>query len=345
MTEKSEKPTPRRLQQAKKDGDVARSKLCQAAFSTAGVCGGIAVAHSWFITEAHIWIRACFLGSTRDLSPTLHQGALLAAKLMGCVGIGASAGAFVGAACIGGLHWSPGLLFPAERLGGDKPGPLARLFSRHRLGELGRGASLVVAMLGFGVLASRDLVTSVVTSSSRSAGTWNAWLYPLATSAVASVLVTLGFLGLAEGLWARRAWNQKLRMSRDEVRREHKDAEGDPTYRHQRKSAHRALLQSGPQRGIASGSVVLVNPTHLAVVLRYAKSECDAPYVVAKATGQEAQMLRIEARRLGIPIVKDIPLARSLIRLDVGEEIPEQLYRAAAAVLAGLTQGSPLEKV
>jgi type III secretion protein U len=78
---------------------------------------------------------------------------------------------------------------------------------------------------------------------------------------------------------------------------------------------------------------VVVNPTHIAVALRYASDECEAPYLVAKAREQEALDLRREAVRLGIPVVRDIPLARSLIHYDVGEEIPAELYEAAAAVL------------
>ena len=78
---------------------------------------------------------------------------------------------------------------------------------------------------------------------------------------------------------------------------------------------------------------MVVNPTHIAVALRYAPDECEAPYLVAKGREEDALAIRREAKALGISIVRDIPLARSLIHYDVGEEIPEELYRAAAAVL------------
>jgi type III secretion protein U len=77
----------------------------------------------------------------------------------------------------------------------------------------------------------------------------------------------------------------------------------------------------------------VVNPTHIAVALRYEESECEAPYIVAKGREEDALKLRKQAEELKIPIVRDIPLARSLVHYDVGEEVPEELYKAAAAVL------------
>ena len=90
--------------------------------------------------------------------------------------------------------------------------------------------------------------------------------------------------------------------------------------------------------------VVVVNPTHIAVALRYAPNETDAPYLVARGREDDAAAIRAEARRLNIPIVKDIALARSLIQFDLGEEIPEELYRAAAAVLKVALDSKPLNR-
>ncbi|MBS1150521.1 MAG: flagellar biosynthesis protein FlhB, partial [Myxococcaceae bacterium] len=89
----------------------------------------------------------------------------------------------------------------------------------------------------------------------------------------------------------------------------------------------------GAARGVHKATAVVVNPTHIAVALRYDEAECDAPYIVAK--GQEADALNLKraAKDLGIPVVRNIPLARSLVQFDVGEEVPEELYQAAAALL------------
>ncbi len=148
---------------------------------------------------------------------------------------------------------------------------------------------------------------------------------------LAAALLLLGALD-----WAlvRRRHRRALRMTRDEVRREHKEDEGDPAHRSERRRRHRALLEAGP---VSRATVVVVNPTHVAVALRHERGGEDAPRVVAKGTGLAAARIRSEARRAGVPVVRDVPLARALHRLaEVGDEIPEELYEAAAAVLAHL---------
>jgi len=84
---------------------------------------------------------------------------------------------------------------------------------------------------------------------------------------------------------------------------------------------------------VKAASVVVVNPVHVAVALRWAPEECDAPYLVARGRAEEARAIRAEALALGIPVVRDVALARGLVQYDVGEEVPEELYRAAAVVL------------
>jgi len=130
-----------------------------------------------------------------------------------------------------------------------------------------------------------------------------------------------------------------MRMTRDEVRREYRESEGDPLVKGQRRAIHRALAQGGPARGLAQANALVVNPTHFAVALRYVPGECEAPYVVARGHDRDALALRLEAESMGLPIVRDVPLARSLIRLELGEEIPEELFHAAAAVLKVAQEG------
>jgi type III secretion protein U len=115
------------------------------------------------------------------------------------------------------------------------------------------------------------------------------------------------------------------------VVRERRDEEGDPRHRAERRRLQRALAGAGPVRRAAC---VVVNPTHVAVALEHARGSDEAPVVLAKGLGEAAARLRAEARRAGVPIVRDVALARALYRLaEVGDAIPEELYDAAAAVL------------
>jgi type III secretion protein U len=135
-------------------------------------------------------------------------------------------------------------------------------------------------------------------------------------------------------------------MSRDDVKQEHKSSDGDPHQKAERKALQRKLVLGGPARGVAKATAVVVNPTHVAVALRYAPEECEAPYVVARGCEDEALQIRSGARALGIPLLKNVPLARTLVHLDVGEAIPEELYQAVAGILKAaleMAQSNPQE--
>ena len=123
-------------------------------------------------------------------------------------------------------------------------------------------------------------------------------------------------------------------MSKDEVRREHKEAEGDPQHKAARERAYHELLAQATVANVRTASVVVVNPTHLACALRYDEKEGDeAPVVVASGEGELAARIVREAEAYGVPVVRDVPLARALVELQVGEVIPEALYEAVAEVL------------
>jgi type III secretion protein U len=126
-------------------------------------------------------------------------------------------------------------------------------------------------------------------------------------------------------------------MTRAEVERDLREDEGDPRQRGERRRLH-ASLAGGPSRA----ACLVVNPTHVAVALAHRPGDDDPPVVVAKGSGRLATALRREARRLGIPVVPERELARALFRLtDPGEAIPEELYEAAAAVLAHVHGSAP----
>jgi flagellar biosynthesis protein FlhB len=161
-------------------------------------------------------------------------------------------------------------------------------------------------------------------------GAWRA--LPALSGLALELAAALAAFGAIDWALARSRHRRALLMTRDEVRREPKEDEGDPAYKSERRRLHRGLLEAG---ALSRAAVVVVNPTRIAVALRHDRDGDEAPRVVAKGCGAAAARIRSEARRAGIPIVHDVPLARALHRLaDVGDEIPEELYEAAAAVLA-----------
>jgi flagellar biosynthesis protein FlhB len=132
-------------------------------------------------------------------------------------------------------------------------------------------------------------------------------------------------------------WRYRKRhmMTKDELRREMKDDEGDPLLRGQRKRRHRELVRRSAVAETRRADALIVNPTHIAIAIRYRKDEGFAPKVLAKGKGVLAEVMRDAARGSGIPIVQDIPLARLLYKkVKVGGSVPAETYRAVAAVLA-----------
>jgi len=155
-----------------------------------------------------------------------------------------------------------------------------------------------------------------------------------------SILVRIGLavlvVGVADWAFQRWRWEKNLRMSVQDVRDERKQSEGDPKLksrireRAQKMSSSRRMLDD-----VDSASVVVTNPTHYAVALQYERGVSEAPKVVAKGIDHLATRIRERAEEAGVPILERPPLARDLHRMvEVGDEIPPELYRAVAAVLS-----------
>ena len=142
-------------------------------------------------------------------------------------------------------------------------------------------------------------------------------------------------VGLSDYLY--QWWQQEkdLRMSRQDLKDEHKREEGDPKIKSQMKKQQRAATQRKMLTNVPEASVVLTNPTHIAVALKYDRQSMAAPVVVAKGTGALAMRIRRIAQEHGIPVLERKPLARALhAMVDVDQEIPMSLYKAIAEILA-----------
>ena len=142
-------------------------------------------------------------------------------------------------------------------------------------------------------------------------------------------------LGLFDLYRQRRRLSVKLKMTKEEVRREHKDLEGDPHIKARIRRLRREMMRRRMMSDVPKATVVITNPTHYAVALRYEPHGSAAPVVVAKGLDLVALRIRAIAEEHGIAIVENPPLARTLYRsAEIGTEIPEDLYRTVAEILA-----------
>lgn len=142
-------------------------------------------------------------------------------------------------------------------------------------------------------------------------------------------------LGAFDYVWQRYDFEQKLRMTKQEVRDEYRQTEGDPQVKSKMKARHRRLLQTRTAAEVARADVVTTNPTHYAVALRYDYRRMPAPKVVAKGQRLWAKLIVRIARQHQVPVVENKPLTRSLYQtVEVGQEVPPHLYRAVAELMA-----------
>ena len=332
-SDRTEEPTPRRLRQAREQGQAPRSRTLGATLALVGASAGALLGLERLAVQLADWARSLLGG--RGLAP---GRALVEAERLVVEGSLTVALPAMGGAAVAGLlvvGWAPTAKTLAPRLTRlSLTAGLRRVFSLRALGEVGRSLLLAGVLLPLLLAEALGVLPDVLRlpSVDRPATALH-WLRPAATALWTHALTLLFLLSILEVIWVKHRHRRALRMTREEVRREHREQEGDPRHRAHRRAAHRQLLQAGRARGVEKATVLVVNPTHLAVGLRWAPEECDAPYLVARGRAADAAELRRRADALGIPVVRDVALARSLVMHDVGEEVPEELFQAAAAVL------------
>jgi flagellar biosynthetic protein FlhB len=147
--------------------------------------------------------------------------------------------------------------------------------------------------------------------------------------------LAIGVLAGLDYLYQRYEWERGLRMTRTEVKMEHRESEGDPQVKARIRTLQRDMARNRMMAAVPKADVVITNPTHLAVALQYDQKAMEAPVVIAKGAGYIAERIKEIARDHGIAVVEDKFIARTLYKLvDVGREIPVDLYRAVAEILA-----------
>lgn len=336
---RTEPPTPRRLREARRRGEVARSAELTLAAAFLGGLAALAAGGPAAAGELARLLRGALAGApgaAPDPSAVLRAAAGAVLRLALPPALGAlAAGALAGALQVGVGVFPEALRPRLDRI--DPLRGLRRLASGAQLVQAGLGVAKAAALVAVALAWLRG--ASSLAGLPRASPGAPLRAAPALLSLALGLGAALALFGALDWLLARRRHRRALLMTKDEVRRELREDEGDPAHRAEHRRRHRALLEAGP---IARATVVVVNPSHVAVALRHERGEEGAPRVVAKGSGRAAARIRSAARRAGVPIVRDVPLARALLRLaEVGDEIPEALYEAAAAVLAHLYYARP----
>jgi flagellar biosynthetic protein FlhB len=342
--ERTEQPTSKRVEEARKQGQVPRSAELNAAAVMLLAGGGLHFMGAHLGTQLHDLMRSGLslsreetLDESRALgifaNEVLH--ALIAcAPLLGLTLVAA----FIAPIAIGGWNLS----FEALAPNFDKLNPvsgLERIFSPRSIVEL---AKAFAKFLFIGSVAAWLLWSHTGELMGLGSEPIDSALSHAATLAGHSFLVLAGTMGVIAGidvplqLWQH---NQKLKMSRQEIKEEAKEADGSPEMKGRIRRVQQELARRRMMQEVPKANVIVTNPTHFAVALRYDEKRMRAPIVVAKGADEIAARIRAVATEHNVPIFEAPPLARALHRnVDLGGEIPSNLYVAVAQVLTYIYQ-------
>ncbi len=342
--ERTESPSQKRLDDAREKGQVPRSRDLTAAavvlagglglYSMGSLLGGrmLALMHDGLSVT-----RTDALDSGRMVLQFEHaaaQGLLAAAPVLGVL----LAAALVAPLAIGGWNFSARALVPDfSRL--DPIAGFGRVFSLRGVIELLKALARFVVVGLVAVLVLRRQFHSFTALGLEPVRAATGHALAMCGTALIALGGALGAIALIDAPLALWQHHKSLRMSRDELREEHKDAEGSPEVKSRVRRAQQALARRRMMQEVPKADVVVMNPTHYAVALRYDEQRMRAPVVVAKGRDLIALKIRELAAEHHIPTIEAPPLARALhASCELGDEIPARLYAAVAKVLTYVYQ-------
>jgi flagellar biosynthesis protein FlhB len=327
--------TPSRRRRAQRDGNSARSSELSGIVAFAAGLGALAAVLPVIAAAAAQTLRA-----NAALPRAMDARAAAVTVVVACIPAAAAAlgGAGMSLAQTGGLRPAP-LRFALAKLAPHAG--LKRMFG----GEAAVGAARALVALGLALAVCGPLAAHVFAIALRAASPLDAAQATRDAAFAACVAAACAgalFAGADYALVLRR-WLRSLRMTFDDYKRDMKEQDGDPHARSRRRQLHRSLGRASVRR-THEASFVVVNPTHVAVGLRYRPPDVPVPEIVVRAVDDAALAVRAIAERAAIPVVHDAPLARWLLRAgEPGRPIPAETFVAVAEVIAALVHAGVLD--
>ncbi|MCW5655617.1 EscU/YscU/HrcU family type III secretion system export apparatus switch protein [Hydrogenophaga sp.] len=336
--------TAQRLKKARQDGQVARSKD----LSNLAVLGGGAVALLVLAPMGFEQLRSTLRAQLKFDHRALQQPELVLQRLVEGFSQGLMLylplGVLVLAIALAAIFASGSWALSTKPITPDlsRLSPFAgigRLFSKQQLVDTAKlaGITAVVGVVAWQFISSHvELFGTLVMQPLESAlGQLGNWM----TLGVGLLLLVVTFFAVIDVPAQKFLHHQRLRMSHDEVKREHKESEGDPHVKSQRRARQRELAQRNSVSAVPRADLVVMNPTHYAVAIRYDDATMNAPRVIAKGTDLVAMKIRDVAKAHKVPVLQSPMLARALYaHTEIDAEVPSALYTAVAQVLAYVYQ-------
>jgi flagellar biosynthesis protein FlhB len=339
MSDKTEEPTPKRLREARKKGQVPKSQdAIQAFLFLIGFSVLIGIGPSLTTNLKAFAIRYIELSTTSTmLSTDALYNVFTDSITFLLINLSPMLGAIMVTAIV--INYAQvGSLFTFETIKPslNKINPfngIKKWFSPQTFIELLKTLIkfAIVIFLAYGII--KDLIRPLVLSVGSDLQNMNLLLKKMIMSFTYKVAVVFIVIAGADYFLQKKMMMKNLKMSKDEIKREYKQDEGDPMFKHKRKELAHELIFNNMMKKARKATAVVVNPIHMAAAIYYERGKSSAPVIVAKGRNLIAEQLKQIAREEGIPIIRNISLAQALNKLELDEQIPEHLYTAVAEVL------------
>ncbi|MDR1736020.1 MAG: flagellar biosynthesis protein FlhB [Oscillospiraceae bacterium] len=339
--ERTEKATPHKRQEARKKGQVLKSAEVSTAVMTMAMFAAMYIFGGAIFSNLSSMAQGALEGAAAPVAPTMNN---LHLKVVGSAWdvlrimlpiflVSVGIGVLVNVAQVGFLYSTETIRPKLSKISPFQG--FKRIFSMRSLVEMLKTV-LKVAVVGYVVYSDYTRMLGTFANLSeltvgQAAASLVSDIFSMAFKASAALLV----IGFADYLYQWWEYERNLKMTKQEIKQEYKMQEGDPQIKARRRQKQREMSMMRMMQSLPKADVVITNPTHYAIALRYNEEEAPAPVVLAKGKDYTAQKIKEKARELGIEIVENKSVAQALyVACEIGDKIPEDMFAAVAEILA-----------
>jgi len=338
---RTENATPKRRNKARGDGNVPKSQelpkpltllfgLLMLQLYLGTIRTEIENLMGWFFTEGFVFelTPASVYSLFRDC---LYSISIMVLPIMMVIAVAA----FITVRLQVGQLWAPKVFKPKFKMFNVLSGLKKLLISKQTFVRLAKSIFMAAAVAIGPYIVLKQAFGEVIPLFYQPAENIAAYVLKSGQTMFYYALTPMILIGIADLLYTRWDYGENLKMTKSEVKDERKQAEGDPAIKSKQRQKMMAVMMRRMMQDVPKADVVITNPTHLAIAIRYNAMEAPAPMVLAKGAGAVAQRIKDIARENNVPIRENKPLARALYKvIEVGDTIPEEFYQAVAAILA-----------
>ena len=336
---KTEEATPRKLEQSREKGDVAKTQDLAPLLALTLCAGAIAILGGWLATSMAAALLP-FIAHPEQIH--LQDGGGVTVARMAIMAMAPALAAVLVTAAIGGMAGNlvqHGLLFTGEKLKPDfkKVSPIdgfGRIFGPDGLAQFIKSLAKIFAVAGVSYVVLKPHLHEFQTLSALAPSAMLPFSAEVLRKLVFAVIALMLAITGVDWLWQKHRFLKKQMMSRDELKEEFKQTDGDPLIKAKLRQMRHDRARRRMMAAVPTATVVVMNPTHYAVALKYEAGGAGAPQCVAKGLDAVALRIRAAAEEAGVPVIEDPPLARALYAaVEIDDTIPPAHFEAVAKII------------